>query len=271
MAWKVYLKKGIALRLQAVGLPENGPITPSLVAMSALDGAGQPISPVGGDVKRLMEARKVWVFFVHTAGSGATPWRGQIVLDIDYMGEGQIAGPAHIALVAHELTHVFQRDLKDSHYWPAGRLRIAKSIRILGDSTNYMEVLAYIVGWTVEHDLLAHEVASPDLSAHAKAQRRNRMAKLADRIATLTSPDAHNATRFVLKMHPDMEVYRQNYRVEKTFPDGRIPEGGWDLWLQRIGITLEAIARIQSIAETGELVTVPVEEADQLAGLREDR
>jgi hypothetical protein len=268
MAWKDFLRKGLAQRLQAKGLPENGPITPSLAAMSAVDGAGQPISPVGDDVKRLMEARKVWVFFVHTAGSGATPWRGQIVLDKDYMGEGQIEGPAHIGLVAHELTHVFQRDLKDSHYWPTGGLRIAKSIRILGDSTNYMEVLAYIVGWTVEHDLLAHEVASGELSAHAKAQRRKRMAKLADRIATLTGPEARNATRFVLKMHPDMGVYRQNYRVEKAYPDGRIPKGGWDLWLQRVGITVEGIVRIQSVASTGELVTVSVEEADQLAGLQ---
>ena len=268
MAWKDFFKKGIAQRLQAVGLPADGPITPSLMAMSATNDTGQPISPVGDDVKRLTEARKVWVFFVHTAGSGVTPWRGQIVLDTEYMGEGQIQGPAHIALVAHELTHVFQRDLKDSHYWPSGGLRIAKSIRIVGDSTNYMEVLAYIVGWTVEHDLLAHEVASGDLSTQAKALKQKRMAKLADRLATLTGPDARNATRFVLKMHPDMGVYRQNYRVEKACSDGRIPERGWDHWLQHMGITEEGIVRIESIAATGELVTVSVEEADQLAGIQ---
>jgi hypothetical protein len=270
MAWKDFLKKGIAQRLQRPGVPEDGPITPSLMAMSAEDGAGQPISPVGWDVRSLTEARGVWVFFVHTAGSGATPWRGQIVLDMEYMGEGQVEGPGHVGLVAHELTHVFQRDLGNPHYWPTGGLRIAKSIRILGDSTNYMEVLAYIVGWTVEHDLLAHEVTSPDLPSHAKAQRQRRMAKLADRIATLTGPDARNAARYVLTMHPDMGIYRQNHRVEKTFPDGRIPEGGWAHWLQQIGITAQGIARIESIAAMGTLVTVSVEEADQVAGLQVD-
>jgi hypothetical protein len=190
---------------------------------------------------------------MHTAGSGITPWRGLIVLDSDYKGEGQAASPAKIGLVAHELTHLLQRDLRNPNYWPSGRLRPSLSRLWVGDSTNYMEVIAYLVGWTVEHDLIAWRAASSDLSDTRRAQAQGTVKSLRDRLATLSGPDTRNACRLVLKTFPDNGIYRKNYARESRIPDGRIPPGPWHQWLRQLGFSRQSVDHIMILATQGQV------------------
>ena len=75
------------------------------------------------------------------------------------------------------------------HYWPAGGFRPALERRWIGDSTNYMEVIAYLVGFTVEYDFTAARSLSPDRSAEQHAEDENTLASLRNHLATLTGPD----------------------------------------------------------------------------------
>jgi hypothetical protein len=253
MALKTFFQKGIKLQFQRPGLPESGPITPCLKAMAVKDAGGHPVSPIGADVARLFGGRKTLVVFTHTAGSGITPWRGLIVLDSEYKGEGQIASPAKIGLVAHELTHLLQRDLRNPNYWPSGWLRPSLSRLWVGDSTNYMEVLAYLVGWTVEHDLIASQGASPDISEARRVQAQGVVKNIRDRLATLSGPDARNASRLVLKTFPDNAIYRKNYARENRLPDGRIPPGPWHDWLRQLGFSRQSVDHIMILATQGKV------------------
>lgn len=251
MNLSIFFKKGLSIRAQKPGLPSEGPITPCLQAMAAQDASGQSLSPVGADVARLYAGRKTRVVFMHTAGSGITPWRRLIVLDADYKGEGQTKSPAKIGLVAHELTHLLQRDLRNPHYWPSGGLRPRRERRWVGDSTNFMEVVAYLVGWTVEYDLTTARLASPDLSPEAQEQTRRTLRSIKNRLATLAGRDVRNATRLVLKTFPTNAVYRNNYRLENRLPDGRIPSGGWYDWLLEMGFSRRSVDHIMVIAAQG--------------------
>jgi len=251
MDLSIFFKKGLSIRAQKPGLPAGGPITPCLQAMAVRDESGQPLSPVGVDVARLYAGRKTRVVFMHTAGSGITPWRRLIVLDADYKGDGQAKSPTKIGLVAHELTHLLQRDLKNPTYWPSGGLRPRRGRRWIGDSTNFMEVVAYLVGWTVEYDLTAARLASPDLPPEVQEQIRRTLRSLKNRLATLAGRDVRNATRLVLKIFPDNGVYRNNYRLENRLPDGRIPTGPWHSWLLEMGFSRSAIDHIMVIAAQG--------------------
>jgi hypothetical protein len=253
MDLNIFLKKGFALRMQRPGLTDDGPITPCLRAMAATDALGKPLSPVGADVARLFSQRTTRVLFVHTAGSGITPWRGLFVLDAEYRGEGQTKSPATIGLVAHELTHLLQRELKPRYYWPSGRLRPSLTRRWVGDSTNYMEVLAYLVGWSVEHDLTAAQAASPGLSAAAQERYRRILKSIRDRLATLAGADVKNAARLVLKTYPDNPVYRKNYRLESRLRDGRVPPGMWHGWLRQLGFSPAAVDHILLLAARGQV------------------
>src|SRR3990172_12317995 len=100
MDLSIFLKKGFTLRMQRPGLPEDGPITPCLRAMAVTSAQGQPLSPVGADVARLFSQRATRVVFIHTAGSGITPWRGLFVLYTHYRGDGQTKSPATTAPLA---------------------------------------------------------------------------------------------------------------------------------------------------------------------------
>lgn len=251
MVLRKLFQKGVTLRYQRPGLPEDGPLTPCLKAMAALDEGGRPVSPVGADVARLFARRKTLVVFTYTAGSGITPWRDLIVLDREYMGEGQTASPARIGLVAHELTHLLQRDLRHPYYWPSGGLRPSLNRLWIGDSTNYMEVLAYLVGWTVEHDLTAYKAFSQETADDRGAQGRGIVQSLRDRLATLAGPDARNACRLVLKTFPDNAIYRKNYARERRLPDGRIPPGPWHDWLRQLGFSRQAVDHIMILAAQG--------------------
>ena len=245
------------IRIQKPGHPDGGPITPSLLAMSAVKLNAQPVSPVGFDLGRIFRVRRLRVVFLNTGGGGVTPWRNWIGLDSTYLGMGQRTSAYRVALVAHELTHVLQRELKDPYYWPTGGLRPARGRRWLGDSSNYMEVLAYLVGNTVEYDLLIE-----GLDPAPTRERDRRRLILANRLATLSS-DPINASRAVLKYHPDNRVYRQNYRYELTLSDHRIPPGGWRTWLGSFGFSANSVQHIADIASSGRVEEVSVEELEQ--------
>lgn len=224
-----------------------------------MDSDGRPVSPVGREVAGLFARRKTWVVFTHTAGSGITPWRGLIILDSDYKGEGQIRSPATIGLVAHELTHLLQRELNHPYYWPSGGFRPALRRLWVADSTNYMEVLAYLVGWTVEHDLRVGEMKQGHLS-QTEGEHSLRIVKtLRDRIATLAGPDPRNACRLVLKTYPDNPIYRRNYLRESRLPDGRIPGGPWHTWLREIGFSRSAVDHMMIVAAQGRIEVIPEE------------
>ena len=217
--------------------------------MSALGGNGAPASPAGSDVARIVGDLKIWVAFLPTQGSGATPWRRTVVLDTSYRDLGQIESPNRIALIAHELVHVLQRELRDHDFWPSGGLRPSLSRRWIGDSTNYMEVVAYIVGSSVELDLLPE-------SATAKIRA------LSDWLATVAAEDAHNATRAVVKRYNSNPIYRQNYRVEAKTPGRRIPSKPWEHWLQSMGFEEHTINHIHSQTTRGAPKTVTEKELE---------
>lgn len=248
---KRVMTKGLSLHIQRPGLPDTGPLTPFLKAMATMDNNGKPVSPLGWEVAGLFALRKTWVMFTHTAGSGITPWRGLIILDSDYKGEGQIQSPATIGLVAHELTHLLQRELNQPYYWPSGGFRPVLRRLWIADSTNYMEVLAYLVGWTVEHDLRVQQIKQGHLSEIEREHRMQIVKLLRNRIATLAGADARNACRLLLKTYPDNPVYRRNYIHESRLPDGRIPGAPWHIWLRTIGFSIKAVDHIMIVAAQG--------------------
>ncbi len=239
--------------LQRPGLPADGPLTPSLRAMSAAGPGGNPIPPLGAEVARLVDGLGVRVAFLPTGGSGVTPWRKRIALDLSYQGNGQIERPGRIALVAHELSHLLQRELNDPQYWPSGGLLLSFGRRVLGDSTNYMEALAYAVGWSVEHDL-----------RQAAGEPPANLRPLHDRLATVIGADAANATRFVVSLFPSNRVYRSNYAYESRQSDGRIPPGGWRHWMGEMGFDDPSLDHLQTLADQGTPQVVTPEDLDRI-------
>lgn len=215
--------------------------------LSARDGAGRPVTPAGAEVERLIGRIPVRVGFLPTRGSGITPWRRAIVLDTEYRGAGQATRPARVALVAHELVHILQREIGDTEFWPSGGFRPSFSRRWIGDSTNTMEVHAYIVGASVEIDL-----------TESAAQ--------ADWLATLTDDDALNATRAVVKRFDTNPIYRQNYRVESRSAGHRIPPKDWAHWLAALGFEPAAIDHIRAQAAAGQPKTIDQSEIESLVG-----
>lgn len=224
--------------------------------MAATTPGGEPISPAGAELARLIDPLQVRVAFLPTRGSGVTPWRRWIMLDTSYRGEGQVRSATRTGLVAHELTHLLQRELDDPQHWPSGSLRLSTSRRWLGDSTNYMEVLAYIVGSSVELDLLR--------SSGASAPR-----PLLDGLATLSGGDAGNAARYVVKSFSSNSIYRRNHRVEARSSQGRIPSGGWAYWLGQMGFGRTCLGHIRGQAALGSLQSVEPEEVERLFGGRQ--
>jgi len=257
------MRKGVSLKSQKPGWPEDGPISPCLRALSSKMRSGEPGGPVtiiGADLARIYARRRLRVLFVDTGGSGVAPWRGLIMLDTDLRGEGQVKSPATLAMIAHELTHLLQRELKSPHYWPSGGLRPASRRRWIGDSTNYMEVISYLVGWTVEYDLTAARIGSEGRTAGQNARDERTLTRIRDRLATLTGPDPRNACRLVVKLFPNNAVYRQNFEVESRTPDGRIPPGSWHSWLRQMGFSRQAVDHILILASQGHAEWIDVDQ-----------
>ena len=239
-----YMREYIFL-VQEPGLPADGPITLALLKMSATDTYGNPISPVGAELSDLISGREIKVTFI--GSGGAAPWTGRIVVGEKFITPSEMETPFGTALVAHELKHLLQRDLDDPYYFPSGEPTLSQPrSRVVGDSTNYMEVLAYIVGETVEYDLLSQ---IPEASR--TAIEANRITQIQNHLATLTDSDALNATRYIVKEYNYVNVYKQNYVTEVSLSDHRIPPGCWDYWLKEVGFSDNAINHIQSIAALG--------------------
>ena len=116
------------------------------------------------ELSHLIDRELIWLASMPSArcgsylwilgGSGVAPWRGLIILDSEYRGWTDRLTET-LAMVAHELTHLLQRQFNQPHYWPSGGLHPGFGRRWIGDSTNYMEVISYLVGWTVEYDFTA--------------------------------------------------------------------------------------------------------------------
>ena len=217
----------VRLAVQQPGV--RGPLSAAIEAMSA--------TLAGANVARGIGRRQVWVAFLPTGGSGAVPWRKFLILDIAYRDRGQAATPGRVALVAHELTHVLQRELSDPIYWPSGGLRLSGPGRWLGDSTTVMEVAAYIVGASVEWDLL-----------HGLGRSTQRQS---DWLAALTRTTPRDAGRAVVDHFPKNRIYRWTYRTEAKRPDRRIPPGDWADWLGAVGIDAHTLEHIRNQAAQG--------------------
>jgi hypothetical protein len=267
------LRSGISIKTQQPGLAEDGPLSPSLEVLASTvqemyphslinssDEASKPISLIGAELAKIYTQRKVRVIFTDTGGSAIAPWQGMIVLDLEYIGSGQISSPATIAKVAHELTHLLQRSFNQPHYWPSGGLRPASGRRWIGDSTTYMEVIAYTVGFTVEHDLIAAQRFSSERSRDLLTEDENKLTRIRDHLATLTDPDPRNACRLVLKLFPENEIYRQNYELEERTPDGRIPPGSWHLWFRQLGFSRLAVDHVMILAARGHAEWIEVDQ-----------
>ncbi len=254
-----YLKGGIHLRRQRPGLPADGPLTPMLQALQAVTPNGRPVSPMAQEITRLVEPLSFWTLFVHTNGAGAVPVRDLVILDAALKNPDNAKDPYSLSLTAHELVHVLQRRQADSHFWPTGYPRFSRGRRWLFDSTNYMEVQAYLAGWTVEHDFLRHKLNTTSLSEEETQQAQARLEKLVNRITTLSSPDVQNAIRLILTLYPNHKIYMQNFRTEAAIPDRRVPPGDWQTGLEKLGMARPAIEYAANLANKGGLVWIDPE------------
>ncbi|MFN2263154.1 MAG: hypothetical protein ACK2UM_02740 [Anaerolineales bacterium] len=254
------LKGGISLKKQKAGSSRDGPLGPAFGELSRtstnrLTGSGdQPaeytwaISPVGMDLVSIFANRSLWVLFAGTDGSGIVPWRGLIVLDSSYQGEGQTKSPATLGMVAHELTHLLQRELNQPHCWPGGGFNPVLGRRWIGDSTNYMEVIAYLVGWTVEYDFtLASKNSLQNLNVQ-KSIDNNALASIRNRLALLSKSEAHRTSKIITELFPENAIYRQNMKAENRYPDRRVPPGNWHIWLRQMGFSRGTIDHIMVLA-----------------------
>jgi hypothetical protein len=249
--------KGVSLGRQRAGQGINGPLGPALSAMSAFrqfpdndlpaDARMLPVSQAGFDLTRAISKRNVWVLFVNTSGSGVAPWRHLIILDSDFRGEGQVETPSRVGMVAHELTHLLQREINQSHYWPSGGFNPARGRRWIGDSTSYMEMLAYLVGWTVEYDLL-----SSGLLAEKGPEAGSRLATIRRHLAVSTGVEAGKISRLISDQFPNNSIYRQNRRTENRYTDRRVPPGSWHYWLRQLGFSRQAVDHIMFLAAQGQ-------------------
>lgn len=256
--------KGVSLERQRAGQVLDGPLSPALGAMSALrvlPGSGLPdgkmmlpVSQAGFDLARAISRQNLWVLFVNTSGSGAAPWRHLIILDSDYRGESQAEIPSRVGMVAHEFTHLLQREINQSHYWPSGGFNPARGRRWMGDSTSYMELLAYLVSWTVEYDLL-----SSGLYAEKGPEVDSRLATIRRQLAVYTGVEASKIGRLISDQFPEDSIYRRNIKTESRYGDRRVPPGSWHYWLRQLGFSRQAVDHIMILAARGQFeVNTPI-------------
>ena len=254
MKFRNLLIKGITLKKQRAGQPEAGPLGPFMQRFSDLQTTGiqpGPASPVGMDLVRITAKLDLWVLFVNTDGRGIAPWRRLIILDADYRGEGQVEYPTRAGMVAHELTHLLQREIKQSYYWPSGSLNPVRGRRWIGDSTNYMELLAYIVGSTVEYDLTLVEQSSPGISPEKDALAEKSLAALRGHLSLLTGAERGEISQVICNLFPENRIYEQNQETERRYPDHRIPPGTWHSWLRHLGFSRASVDYIMILAARG--------------------
>jgi hypothetical protein len=271
--------------LQVPGFPENGPITEALETLSEVDASGNPFSIVGADVVRLSERRGgVFVWFSDTltgGNAGVAPMRGLIWLPEDYRNSAVQGQIDEAILIAHELGHVFQRDLLEfpdgtptftpramhtgSWPWtPDGYRPFDFSFEygapFVGDFTLYMEVQSNIIDNAIYYEFLEAkrsellligdpEMEIPEIEAD--------MDTIANKLATYTG-NAEVACAYVVHDHGERGTMYIGEMVKEVTFGTRIPPGGWEYWLRRQGFSEEAIQRILDIASRGTPIEFPI-------------
>lgn len=263
MEFTSVLRKGVTLRKQIAGRMAGGPLALALneMASSQLQGSitsvqqgeskALPVSPVGRDLTIAVNNLDFWVLFVNTQGSGIAPWRRLIILDADFQGQGQVESLSRIGMVAHELTHLLQREISQTHYWPRGGFNPFRGRRWLGDSTNYMEVLAYLVGWTVEYDFTLVRQLDPNISQDQRDKNNQALEKICQRMARFTAAEPYELSGMITELFPNHPIYKQNFKTENRYHDRRIPPGPWHYWLRQIGFSRSSVDHIMILAAQG--------------------
>ena len=125
-----------------------------------------------------------------------------------------------------------------------------------------MEVVAYIVGETVQYDLLQAKLLDPSLPQPEGRAIEAKLTDLATNIATYTDPDQLNANRYMIQQHPGNLIYEWNHFGESIIPGHRIPPGGWEQSLREIGFSDEAIQHILDIPRNHNATPVVVGEGE---------
>ena len=216
------LAKYVSIQMQRSCMIEGDPLTEYLRLMSN--------TIVGKDIGDIFFWKKTRVVFLPIGGCGVAPFQGTILLDNIYRDRPMET--KYITIVAHELAHLLQRELDIPEWFPSGNFKPSLTKRWIGDSTNYMEVLAYLVGWAIWYDLSSNPLVRLDLSGHIRILTGNKYAAC-----------EHIRDKFYW-----VDVYKKNQILEDRTPLNRIPPGEWWEWLGYMGFTNASINRIFDIA-----------------------
>jgi hypothetical protein len=258
-------------RIQEPGLPIDGPITEALEQLSAVDGSGNPISIMGTEIVRLLDERGgvqiAFADYLTSGGSaGLVPVKGYVFLPERYLDPTIQEQPGVFRLIAHELEHVFQRDLPEypdgldpAGVWPynlEGKLDPLGFDygAFAGDFTLYMEVQSNIVEITIEHDFLNAQLTALPVGDPRRIPVEANMQNLADRLATYIG-DPETACAFVVQDHPHTSIYLGEM-VTEILEGARIPSGGWEQSFREQGMLDHALQHIETIAGTGTPINV---------------
>jgi hypothetical protein len=270
---------------QEPGLPPDGPISGAMQYLSRVDDDGNPVSVVGTELAGLIDGRGgVSIMFSDNLTNGGTagvaPVKGLVWLPESYESPAEQMEIGKASLIAHELDHILQRDLPEfpsglpsvslpfagAGSWPfgPGGFQPIESVGvygfpIAGDFTLYMEVQSNIVAGAIEYDLLAQEIGNhtPDTPAYNTIE--GRMETIQNSLATFTG-EAENAVAYVVDRYAGRDphgMYLGEF-VREVASGGRIPEGGWQLWLGEQGFSQAAIDHIDEIAQGGTAHEIPI-------------
>ncbi|MFV2043585.1 MAG: hypothetical protein ACC700_10180 [Anaerolineales bacterium] len=270
---------------QEPGLPGDGPITGAMQFISRVDDDGNPVSIVGSELAGLIDDRGgVSIMFSDNLTNGGTagvaPVKGLVWLPEAYESRTEQMELGKASLIAHELDHILQRDLREfptglpsvsfpfsgAGSWPFGPegfQPIASTglygFPIVGDFTLYMEVQSNIVAEAIKYDLLADELSNLQPGTFEYVGIEGRMGTIQNVLATFTG-DPENAVAFVVDRQTGRDphgMYLGEF-VREVAAGGRIPPGGWQFWLEQQGFSQAAIGHIEEVAQGGIAHDVPI-------------
>jgi hypothetical protein len=116
-----------------------------------------------------------------------------------------------------------------------------------------MEMLAYLVGWTVEYDLTLARQFDPNISAEQRDRNENVLATIRRRLARFTGSEPQRTSRMISKLFPENPIYKQNIETESRYVDRRVPPGTWHNWLRQLGFSRLAVDHIMVLAARGHI------------------
>ncbi len=272
---------------QEPGLPGDGPITGAMQFISRVDDDGNPVSIVGSELAGLIDDRGgVSIMFSDNLTNGGTagvvPVKGLIWLPEAYESRTEQMELGKASLIAHELDHILQRDLREfptglpsvsipfsgAGSWPFGPEGFQPitsaglyGFPIVGDFTLYMEVQSNIVAEAIKYDLLADELSNLQPGTFEYVSLEGQMGTIQNVLATFTG-DPENAVAFVVDRQTGRDphgMYLGEF-VREVATGGRIPPGGWQFWLEQQGFSQAAIGHIEEVAQGGVAHDVPIAE-----------